>query len=368
MTRAPDPARDPAWPPIGRTLGLAFVGWALVAAAVTQIYVLQLPGPVSAHYWWLVYSGRLAVAVLWTLATPFVLVLAHRVRFDRVTRLRFVLVHLAAAALLHVLAAVCDHRLPFARPSSEPPTAWQSLLLDGIVFDTMRYAALVAGRHAADFFVLYQRQRADALQLRAELLEAELTLLRMQLQPHFLFNALHAISELVYRDPRLADRAITRLADLLRGSLASELQAGAPLERELELLDAYLDIERIRAGDALTIGIDAPGEVREASVPLLLLQPIVENALRHGVRGMPDARVQIAARIEGPQVLLTVEDNGRGLLGSYAEGVGLRTTRARLQGLFGDAQSLVLQPRAEGGTRVEIRLPFRRVATAGGAA
>jgi hypothetical protein len=169
------------------------------------------------------------------------------VRFDRVSLPRFVGVHLAAASLLHVLSAVCDHRLPFARPASEPPTAWMSLLLDGIVFDTMRYAALVAGRHAADFFVLYQRQRADALKLRAELLEAELTLLRMQLQPHFLFNALHAISELVYRDPRLADRAITRLADLLRGSLATELQAGAPLERELQLLDAYLDIERIRA-------------------------------------------------------------------------------------------------------------------------
>jgi LytS/YehU family sensor histidine kinase len=97
---------------------------------------------------------------------------------------------------------------------------------------------------------------------------------------------------------------------------------------------------------------------------LLLLQPIVENALRHGVRGMPGACVHIAARIEGAHVVLTVDDNGRGLASPHREGLGLRTTRARLQGLFGAAQSLVLKPRPEGGTRVEIRLPFRKAAVA----
>lgn len=343
-----------------RVLALAFLFWVGTAALLSYAIAAHLPqSEPGSSSWLLVFEWTLPVVVFWTLVTPLTFAFTRRVRLDRVSLALFVFAHFAAALLAHTGAAWVEWATrPWLRPSlaSQP---FFTAISDGIVFDLVRYFGLVAAAHAFDFRSLYERQRHEALELKAELLEAQLAMLRLQLQPHFLFNALHAISELVYRDPRLADRAITRLADLLRGSLASGVIQESALEAELELLDAYLDIERLRAGDALTLDFDVDAATRPLAVPNLILQPLVENALRHGVRGRPRATVTIGARLLHGYVELRVEDDGSGLNGATHEGLGLRATRTRLRGLYGDDQALTLEPRADGGTVVRVRFPAR---------
>lgn len=348
-----------------RTLLLAFLAWTAVAAAMSHVVYLYLPLSGQGQARWLhVFAWALPTAWFWALCTPGVFALSRRVRWDRASAPRFVAVHAAAATLLHVGSALLEWALrPWLRESAAgAPLA--AALVDGIVFDLARYAVLVVGVHAVEFRALYERESRAALQLRADLLGAQLAMWRSQLQPHFLFNALHAISELVYRDPRSADRAITRLADLLRGSLASHVEGEIPLAAELELLDAYLEIERLRAGDALSVESDIAPEARELAVPVLLLQPLVENAIRHGIRGRVSGMVKVSARVSGGVLELLVEDDGAGLAGLQADGVGLSATRARLAGLHGAEATFTLMPRVGGGAVSRVRLPARPAAAA----
>jgi len=347
-----------------RTLLLALLGWTLVAAATSQVISVYLPlSGMGNPPWWQVFRWALPGAWFWALLTPAVLELARRERWDRVSRPRFVAVHLTAATTMHFASAALEWSLrPWLRPSAAgDPIA--AALVDGLVFDLAGYAVMVAGVHAVEFRAMYERESRAALQLRADLLESQLAMWRSQLQPHFLFNALHAVSELVYRDPRLADRAITRLADLLRASLASEAEGEIALADELELLAAYVEIEQLRAGDTLQVQIDVAPETLPMAVPVLLLQPLVENAIRHGVRGRARGCVRVVARLTGHRLDLRVEDDGAGPAGPCRDGVGLRTTRARLIGLHGDAAMLTLEPRTGGGAIARVSLPARQVAT-----
>jgi hypothetical protein len=341
-------------------MGIACVCWVAVAALISHIIYLNLPAASLGQVTWLdIFRWALPAACFWGVMTPAVLALARRVRWDRVAPVRFLAVHVTAALALHFAAALLEWSLRPLLRSSAAGGSLAGALGDGLVFDLVRYLMLVAGTHAVDFRTLYERQRSEALELRAELLEAQLAMLRLQLQPHFLFNALHAISELVYRDARLADRAITRLADLLRGSLASEVGHEVALDAELELLDAYLDIERLRAGDALTISFDIEPAARPLAVPNLLLQPLVENALRHGIRGRSRGHVLVGARRRGESLEMRIEDDGAGLAGPVRDGLGLRATRARLRGLYGEEQSLRVEPRIGGGAVTRVEIPAR---------
>lgn len=201
-------------------------------------------------------------------------------------------------------------------------------------------------------------EKLRSAQLQGELAQAQLQELRTQLQPHFLFNTLNAISALALADPPLARTMISRLSDLLRLSLEESSGLRVPLQRELQFLECYLAIQQIRFQDRLVVKLDIGEDLQSAMVPHLILQPLVENALHHGllpVRG--GGTLNIVIERAGADLRLLIEDDGQGMPSTgVREGVGLGNTRARLVAL--GSGSLVLQPRSGGGTRVEVRLPY----------
>jgi LytS/YehU family sensor histidine kinase len=206
------------------------------------------------------------------------------------------------------------------------------------------------------------RLQAETAQLQAQLAEARLSALRSQIDPHFLFNTLNAVSALVERDPRGVRRMIARLSELLRHSLEGAGEPVVTLRQELDFVERYLEIMRIRFQGSLEVETRVDEATLDALVPNLILQPLVENAAKHGVgrqRGV--GRIEIEARREGGRVVLTVRDNGPGMEGGAParEGVGLSNTRERLARLYGEAGTLVLRPVEGGGVEAEVSLPWR---------
>jgi sensor histidine kinase YesM len=207
-------------------------------------------------------------------------------------------------------------------------------------------------------------ERLRNAQLETQLAQSQLQALRMQLQPHFLFNTLNAISALALADPLQARLMIARLSDFLRLTLEERHAPQVPLARELEFLRCYLDIQQVRFQDRLGMRLEVDDDALRAAVPNLILQPLVENALRHGLLAKAEpGHLHVLGRRDGDQLVLRVDDDGLGLPPDGAsEGIGLANTRARLAMLFGGTARLDLQRRDGGGTRVELRLPFREVA------
>jgi LytS/YehU family sensor histidine kinase len=201
-------------------------------------------------------------------------------------------------------------------------------------------------------------------QLETELTRVRLSALEGQLRPHFLFNVLNTISSVMYEDVAAADTMLARLADLLRRTLRRPSGSEVPLAEEIETLELYLDIMRVRFAERLSVDVQVDDAVRDAAVPALVLQPLVENALRHGDPGpgMP-ARISVRARRADGSLLLEVEDNGPGLAATQGEavgkGVGLANTARRLEQLYGDRQALTLSNLTGGGLRVAVELPYR---------
>ncbi len=199
-----------------------------------------------------------------------------------------------------------------------------------------------------------------ASRLQTQLSEARLQALQGRLQPHFLFNTLNMISAVMYEDAARADRMIARLSTLLRVSLETDATPCIPLRRELEILDVYLEIMRARFGSRLAVELDVDPTLEEWPVPALLLQPLVENAIRHGEPEIGEpVEITVRAVRDGGRLLLEVVDNGPGLPGGdvAVEGVGLGLVRNRLAQLYGTTSGLCLENRPEGGLRVRIELP-----------
>jgi two-component system LytT family sensor kinase len=229
-------------------------------------------------------------------------------------------------------------------------------------FNLIIYAVIVGVAQAVRFYRESQERTVHALELEKRLAEARLMALQMQLNPHFLFNALNSIATLIHRDPKAADRMLIRLAELLRMTLDNTSSQEIALRTELSLLERYMDIERIRFGDRLTFRLDVPADLQSARVPTLLLQPIVENSLKHGLGGLSrPGIVEVSASRRNGTLCLKVCDNGKGLPTEQAQrdGIGLSNTRARLQHLYGNHHQLVLENRPEGGVAVTIELPLR---------
>lgn len=225
-------------------------------------------------------------------------------------------------------------------------------------FNVPIYWVIVSVAHALTFHRRSQERERKAIELEGRLSEAKLQSLRMQLHPHFLFNTLNAISTLVHKDPKAADEMIGNLSELLRATLDTAQQE-VPLRQELAFLDRYLEIQQTRFGERLRVEKRIDAAALDARVPTLILQPLVENAIRHGIEPQSGAGViGIHAGLGDGQLQLEVADNGRGLKAG-TEGIGLANTRARLQALYGSAARLVLQSGADGGCSVQVRLPFR---------
>jgi LytS/YehU family sensor histidine kinase len=237
---------------------------------------------------------------------------------------------------------------------------YSAAVLSRLVGGAFTYAAVLG---VATTLLYHQRVRERELraaQLEAQLALAQVQALKMQVHPHFLFNTLHAITVLIREDPTAATRVVTRLGDLLRLTLSRATTTQVSFRHELEILTLYLEIERTRFHDRLVIEYDVQPATLGALVPDLILQPLVENAIRHGVSPNPGTgRIQVRSRREGDSLVLEILDNGAGLPSERpTDGIGLTTTRARLERLYGDRHQLTLATLPEGGCVARIRIPF----------
>ncbi len=299
----------------------------------------------------------------WALISPLIFHLVAQVPIER-NRLKSALILHAAcgAGLLAVCTVGAGVIIPMhfsAGPRMQPPPG-PPLLAGVIAFRLPVYFAIVSIAHAFYFYRRYQERERRALSLEASLAKARLEALRAQLQPHFLFNSLNAIAELVHVNPEAADDMLAALSDLLRLTLETSAEQEFPLRRELEFAERYLAIERVRFGKRLRASIDAPREVQAALVPAFLLQPLIENAIRHGLEPQQQEGVlTVGAKRVGENLQLQVTDNGRGLQKHEPlhQGIGLANVRARLQALYNGAAKLEL--RDSGGVTAEITIPFK---------
>ena len=228
-------------------------------------------------------------------------------------------------------------------------------------FSLLAYLVLMALGQAAHYFGLYRTRHLHASELETRLARTHLQVLKMQLQPHFLFNTLNTVAELVHTEPDAADQMITRLGRLLRLSLDHAGHQVVPLRQEVDFLRMYVEIEQVRFQDRLQIIWDLGLDTLDAAVPTLIWQPVLENAIRHGVTPLAGrGRIVIASRREEEDLILEIRDNGRGLPsgGVAREGVGLRNIRERVDQLYGSQARFALEPALGGGTIATLRLPF----------
>src|SRR6185436_6314711 len=293
---------------------------------------------------WDVYH-EFVYALTWAVFSALVLAAGRRWPLGAAGAGRTLAPHLLVMMVLapvQIVTTYTLHYLGLSLIGREPPGTMGSFLTGlsgGIVWGTLTgflYYWVILGIQAAFVYQrMYREQRITAAQLEARLTEARLDALRLQLHPHFLFNTLNAISAYVAVDPERAQRMIAWLGELLRRTLNGGVAAELPLSQELELLAPYLEIQRIRFGDRLTIEVVVPDGAGDALIPTLMLQPLVENAVEHGVsRTLNGARVQLKAEPIGDRMRLEIADNGPGPAGG-TEGVGLANTRSRLTGLYG---------------------------------
>jgi signal transduction histidine kinase len=302
---------------------------------------------------------------------PAIFRLAQRFHVGGQHWVRAVGIHLTAAGLFAVVHALCMigvRSLLWSDAGKLPTVAWttfaQRMFLTNLDWLLMTYAAIAGLSYALGYNREAQQRQLREANLEARLVEARLRTLEAELHPHFLFNTLHAISSLVHSDPNAADRMISRLSDLLRLTFD---RTGAPrvtLQEELEFLQKYLEIEQTRFQDRLSVRFEIDPDTLDAEVPRLILQPLVENAIKHGVSPRAgQGLVQISSQRRGDALWLEVRDNGVGLTaGARARldsGVGLSNTRDRLECLYGDACRLEFSDGIDG-LAVEVELPFQR--------
>lgn len=388
-------ARSEPLPLSRRELAFIAAFWALFAAVTVANRMLdpRRMSPLSATW-----DYDLAIALtqsgLWALFTIPLFLLSARVGVDRgVRRTRVVQLLLAGVVAALLVSSSIDavraamYTPPPGRiPRIPRPTGW-TLRFGGFQFlnDLVIAFGVMAAGFARAYSVRYRARLAQAVLLQAQLADARLDSLRRQLDPHFLFNTLNAVSSLVERDPRGVRRMISRLSEVLRYSMEGAHEPEIPLRRELDMLRRYIDIMQVRFQGRLEVEMRIDDAALDALVPNMILQPIVENAIQHGVERLNDTgRIVLSATVEDAQVVLRVQDNGPGvdaidvsvgaieaavdIHGTTSEfavregGVGLRNTMARLQQLYGSEQRFTLRTAADGGAVAELCIPYHTVA------
>jgi anti-sigma regulatory factor (Ser/Thr protein kinase) len=354
---------------------------ALAALAVFSVFTLVAIVDSSQYYFgqrlserpvpfWRAAAYALPEWWLWALLTPVIVWAGRRLPIQRPHAVRNAVLHLfwsVAIALAHLfvslsLAWVTD---PAGRSAPTFGAFFQMRLYFWFHVELLIYWAILGFSLAVDYYRQSRRREVREAQLEARLAHAKLEALKMQLHPHFLFNTLNAVSVLVRKgENQAAVRMIAGLSDLLRLALDKSGAQEVTLEEEMHFLDRYLSIEKIRFGDRLRVSVDVPRDALDARVPNLVLQPLVENAIRHGIAPQPGAgRLDIRADVVGDRLRLRVVDDGVGVNGSppasAGAGVGLRNTRERLRQLYGDRFRLELLPGRGRGTEAVLEIPLR---------
>ena len=336
--------------------GLIWGAWTLLGLATATRIKLSYGYAGNPMAW----RNALAIAYcdwyVWAALFPLMLWLTRRLVLEPENWLRRLALLLPLSVLLALLKMITEFSL---RRLIAPNYARRFAIFE-ISNATFTYWAIVGLIYAFDYYRKYREHQLKASQLATQLAQAQLQALKMQLQPHFLFNTLHAISALMHRDVEAADRMLARLSDLLRLSLENAGAQEVTLRQELEFLERYLEIEQTRFGDRLQVRLEIAPETLDARVPNLILQPLVENAIRHGIAVRAAAGlIEVRATQLNGELQLQVCDDGPGLPAQLKEGVGLANTRARLQQMYGTAQRFELRNGSADGLTVSLTLPFR---------
>jgi two-component system LytT family sensor kinase len=305
----------------------------------------------------LIVKFNLIVWYLWGLLTPGIVWFGYRFPIEERHPVRNALLQVVAGIFIAPSKWWLDDLLRHLVLGLPPASLVEYVIQDNLLIAWIIMAATQA-------YIYHGRcveGEIKSAQLSSDLAQAELQTLRAKLHPHFLFNTLNSIAALIHKDPKAADRMVARLSDLLRGALQRVTSQEVPLAEELRFLEHYLEIERVRFSDRLQIQMDiAPGTLR-ASIPSLSLQPLVENAIRHGIAHRSElGSIVIRALHEGEMLILEVQDNGPGIKPGVLvnDGVGLSTIRGRLEKLYGAEQRFELSNIADGGFKARIAVPF----------
>lgn len=371
-----------------RTIFILLGVWTLIGLTFTSISLfvtLATNNPSRVDLVRLFVTHLLAFC-LWALLTPLIALLARRYRLDRQHWLRSLAVHLPASlvfpAIHHALSLslvlLAGGTLPREFPTFFSLFRYQ--LFNNLTIAVTIYWLVLIAINALDYYQSFRVAEIKASELRAQLAQAQLRALKMQLHPHFLFNTLNSISALLHRDAEAADQMVARLGDFLRLTLENSGDQEVTLEQEMEFLRCYLEIETVRFHDRLSVETEIEPQTLQARVPNLILQPLVENAIRHGIsRQSAPGRLTIRASRRDERLLLQVEDNGPGLSliseGSSGNappatainaaprtstgGVGLANTRARLEHLYGAEHRFELTRATPRGMLVTLEIPFQ---------
>jgi signal transduction histidine kinase len=340
--------------------------WTLVGLAFAGQFYLSSSMLGRSITWGQAISYSLADWYVWALLSLPIAQLARRHPPESHLPWRTAAIHLGAAlgfALAYVvIRALVGQAQSFL--TGEETTfgeIFRPLFVKTFPFNLLIYGVIVSVSHALDYYRKYHERTVQTLELEKHLTEARLQSLLRQLKPHFLFNTLNGIASLMYSDLPAAERMLVRLSELLRHTMAQTGAPLTPLRTEIAFLERYLEIERIRFRDRLTVSFEIDPATLDAQVPSLILQPLVENAIRHGIEPQVRAgRITLRAVRRDDTLVLTVSDNGGGMPegGFKREGIGIGNSRARLRELYGERQQFELLNEAEGGLCVRLTFPF----------
>jgi signal transduction histidine kinase len=331
---------------------LALHEYAVLAARGTPTSFFRLLRWAAVDYW------------IWAALTPCVFWTASKIRFTRKRLAAILAVHCLASvafSVLHVGVAMLVGVPRGAAATGVSLAALKARLLLEFFSDLWMYWPLVGLWNLIDYRKRYRERMMHALQLESKLAKAQLEALRSQMQPHFLFNTLNSISALMQEDVKAAEDMLADLSYMLRVSLRGGGMQEVTLANELELLEAYVRIQKRRFEDHLHIEIEIPAETLDTLVPSLVLQPLVENAVRHGIAPLSrGGTIRVASERFQDMLVITVSDNGCGLPPDYREGIGLGNTRERLKHLYGSSEAkLDVRNNPDHGVSVAMTLPFR---------
>ena len=345
---------------------IIFAAWTVFGLLLAHQSYIQAALGGRQMPWIVALRPGLLEAVLWALTTVAIFWLARRFPIERGRMFQGIAVHLVSAVVIALarsgVMVVLGWYVPWVRVRTFSPQFWGTSSQNALF-----YALLLGIAHLVLYYRRYREREQAAVQLARGLTEARLQALKMQLQPHFLFNTLNAISALIPTEAKPARRMLARLGDLLRATLEHEETQEVTLREELAFLEPYLEIEQARLEDRLTVVMNIAPETLDARVPHLILQPLVENAVRHGIAArIEPGRVEISAS-RGPDdrfLQLEIRDDGPGMDRDNEirprRGVGLTNIRSRLEQLYGREHRFKLENQAAGGVLVRITLPFRR--------
>jgi two-component system, LytTR family, sensor kinase len=357
-----------------------WVKWALIPGAwmmyalvmTTQTYFAYMREGYSVPFWTSAVLPSFIYSAFWIALTPLVLYLARRFPLDPVHRGRNIVVHIITSLGIALFQRVSYEGLVMSINATQKwPFSWERLFQLTIGFfdyGLLVYWVILLMHQALEYTRVIKEEEVRASMLQTQLVEAQLQTLKTQLQPHFLFNTLHSISELIHEDVEAADTMIARLGDFLRFTLQNSGKQMVTLQKDLESMRCYFEIERTRFQEALTMQLEIEPATLDALVPSFLWQPIVENSIRHGIAtSARRGRIIIRAKRLDGTLRLEVEDNGTGLGDAgtsprYKEGIGLANTRAILQHIYGASHRLDLANAPGGGVVVTMEIPFKTAA------